>query len=116
MHHDTSFSGRFRAMRVLTTLPGRRSRRARIAAAAVIAVALGATTAPVDAHDGDHDHGTSESTTSTTTACPPAKAKALKKAGDNFAEGCLPGEDIAQLDDSDAALEPGRPRAARTSS
>ena len=107
MHHDTSFSGRFRAMRVLTTLPGRRSRRARIAAAAVIAVALGATTAPVDAHDGDHDHGTSESTT---TACPPAKAKALEKAGDNFAKGCLPGEDIARLDDSDAALEPGRDR------
>ena len=58
MHHDTSFSGRFRAMRVLSTLPGRRSRRARIAAAAAIAVALGVTTAPVDAHDGDHDHGT----------------------------------------------------------
>ena len=108
MHHDTSFSGRFRAMRVLSTLPGRRSRRTRIAAAAVIAVALGATAAPVDAHDGDHDHGTSESTTSATTACPPARAEALEKAGDNFAKGCLPGEDIARLDDSRAALEPGQ--------
>ena len=107
MHHDTSFSGRFRAMRVLSTLPGGRSRRTRIAAAAAIVVALGATTAPVDAHDGDHDHGGSTGSP-TTTACPPAKAKALKKAGDNFAKGCLPGEDIAQLDDSLAALEPGQ--------
>ena len=104
MHHDTSFSGRFRAMKDLSSLPGRRSRRARFAAAAAIAVALGVTSAPVDAHDGDHDHGT---TTSSATECPPAKAKALKKAGDNFAKGCLPGEDIAQLDDSEADLEPG---------
>jgi hypothetical protein len=103
MHHDTSFSGRFRAMRVLSTLPGRRSRRARIAAAAVVAVALGVTTAPVDAHDGDHDHAA----TTSTTACPPATAKSLAKAGDNFAKGCLPGEDIARLDDSEAALAPG---------
>ena len=104
MHHDTSFSGRFRAMRVLSTLPGRRSRRTRIAAAAVIAVALGATTAPVDAHDGDHDHGTAESTTA---ACPPAKAKALERAGDNFAKGCLPGEDIARLERGLAVVQPG---------
>ncbi len=92
-------------MKYLSSLPGRRSRRARFAAAAAIAVALGVTSAPVDAHDGDHDHGT---TSSSESACPPAKAKALKKAGDNFAKGCLPGEDIARLDDSDAALEPGQ--------
>ncbi len=109
MHHDTSFSGRFRAMRVLSTLPGRRSRRARIAAAAVIAVALGATTAPVDAHDGDHDHAA----TTSTTDCPPATAKSLAKAGDNFAQGCLPGEDIARLDDSEAALAPGEQASSR---
>ena len=97
-------------MRVLSTLPARRSRRARIAAAAAIAVALGVTTAPVDAHDGDHDHGT---TTSTATECPPAKARALKKAGDNFARGCLPGEDIARLDDSEADLAPGETASSR---
>ena len=107
MHHDACFSGRFRAMKELSSLPGRRSRRARFAAAAAIAVALGVTSAPVGALDGDHDHDHGTTTSSSATECPPAKAKALRKAGDNFAKGCLPGEDIAQLDDSEANLKPG---------
>jgi hypothetical protein len=32
----------------------------------------------------------------------------LARAGDRFAQGCLPGQAIAQLDDSDATLRPGQ--------
>jgi hypothetical protein len=73
-----------------------------MAAAALFAIGLAATAAPVVAHDGD----TQESTT-TEEDCPPGLQRALERAGDNFAMGCLPGQDISQLDDSDAVLAPG---------
>ncbi|RYP82854.1 hypothetical protein EKO23_20860 [Nocardioides guangzhouensis] len=93
-------------MRPTSPVPGR-SRGARIAAAAVLAVALGATTAPVDAHDGKHDSQESTQATQQETLCPPAKEKRLKDAGDRFAAACQPGNDFAGLDDSNAALAQG---------
>jgi hypothetical protein len=94
-------------MRPHIPVPGR-SRGARIAAAAVLAVALGATTAPVDAHDGTHDDSGHESTSQQDTSiCPPAKEKRLKAAGDRFASACLPGNDFAGLDDRKADLAAG---------
>ena len=94
-------------MRPHTPVPGR-SRGARIAAAAVLAVALGATTAPVDAHDGTHDQSGHESTSQQDTSiCPPATEKRLKAAGDRFASACLPGNDFAGLDDRKADLAAG---------
>src|SRR5262245_59327397 len=38
--------------------------------------------------------------------CGPGQT-ALQRAGDRFAQGCLPGERIAQLNDSGATLQPG---------
>jgi hypothetical protein len=78
-----------------------RSRGVRAAAAAILAVGLAATAAPVGAHE-DND-----AEAKTSADCPPGKERALKRAGDNFRMACLPGQDIAKMDDSDATLESG---------
>ena len=46
-------------------------------------------------------------TEQTSPDCGPGE-RALARAGDRFAQGCLPGQDIAQLDDSDATLAEGK--------
>jgi hypothetical protein len=83
----------------------RRSRSARAAAAAVLAVALGATTAPVDAHEGKHGHHEStHQQDADPSSCTHAERERLKRSGDRFARACLPGNDFAGLDDSAARL------------
>ncbi|HEX6246954.1 MAG TPA: hypothetical protein VFZ64_03715 [Nocardioidaceae bacterium] len=77
----------------------RRSTRARTVAAVLLSFALASVAAPVGAHD--------QGATAEPDDCPPGMQRALERAGDNFAEGCLPGQDIAQLDDSGADLAPG---------
>ncbi len=79
-----------------------RSPGARMVAAALLAIGLAATAAPVGAHENHHDSASSDAA-----ACPPGLQRALERAGDNFAMGCLPGQDMAQLDDSDASLAQG---------
>ena len=74
---------------------------ARMVAAALLAMGLAATAAPVGAHENQAPD------TSEAEECPPGLQRSLDRAGDNFAMGCLPGEDIAQLDDSGATLAPG---------
>ncbi len=77
-----------------------RSPGARMVAAALLTIGLAATTAPVDAHEND--------TAGQSADCPPGLQRELNgEAGDNFAMGCLPGQDIAKLDDSGATLAPG---------
>ncbi len=72
---------------------------------AALVLVLAAVLAPglASAHD-DHDHGDQGRSAD----CPPGVMKELRSAADRFAAGCsLPGEDIAKLDDSGAALPPG---------
>jgi len=71
-------------------------------AAALLAMGLAATAAPVGAHEND-----AKETSTDASDCPPGLERALERAGDNFAMACLPGQDMAQLDDSDATLAPG---------
>jgi hypothetical protein len=80
----------------------RRSSAGRMTAAVLLALGLAATAAPVGANENGN------STTGSATAdCPPGLQRNLDRAGDNFAMACLPGQDLAQLDDSDATLAPG---------
>ena len=68
-------------------------------AAVLLAVGLAATTAPVDAHENGSHSADAE--------CPPGMQRSLDRAQDNFSMACLPGQDMAQLDDSQATLAPG---------
>ncbi|MDP3893043.1 LVIVD repeat-containing protein [Nocardioides sp.] len=86
-----------------------RSRSVRALAAAIFALGLTATAAPVGAHDDTSPQRSGP----TAEDCPPGLAKKLERAGDNFAMGCLPGQDIAKLDDSDAVLAPGETASSR---
>lgn len=73
----------------------------RLLVAGAIALGLTLTTAPVGAHDGADDPAAADE------FCPPGMERKLERAGDNFGRACLPGEDFANLDDSDAELAPG---------
>ena len=80
---------------------GVRLRGVRTAAAVLLAVGLAATAAPV----GANENGTTDSTEAA--QCPPGLQRDLQRAQDNFAMACLPGQDLAQLNDSGATLAPG---------
>ncbi len=58
---------------------------------------------PANAHEG---HGDAVISERAAPRCGPGE-RALQRAGDRFAQGCLPGEKLAALDDSDAQLESG---------
>lgn len=75
-----------------------RLRRLGVSALGVLALGLTAVTLPADAHDDDDPAAT---------ACPPGQQRVAERAGDNFRLACLPGQDLAQLDDSAAVLAPG---------
>lgn len=74
-----------------------RLRRLGVTALGVLALGITAVTLPADAHDDGPDAA----------ACPPGQQRAAERAGDNFRLACLPGQDLAQLDDSAAVLAPG---------
>jgi hypothetical protein len=75
-----------------------------IIAAGVAFAGLAVPLSPTSAHDGHgHDDVVTEQADPD---CSPAQRK-LERAGDRFDQGCLPGEQLAQLDDSDAELAPG---------
>ncbi len=78
-----------------------RSTRARAVMAAVIALGLAATAAPVGAHEGDGAPSPDKD------RCAPGLERQLDRAGDNFALACQPGQDMARLDDTGADLAPG---------
>lgn len=78
-----------------------------IAATALATAGLTTPLLPASAHEGDH--GTSREAVVSEQAdprCAPGQ-RDLQRAGDRFAQGCLPGEELAELDDSDASLESG---------
>ena len=79
-----------------------RSRSARLVAVGVLTLGLTAAAARAGANEHAH-HGAPDADAD----CTATQQRALQRAGDNFAEGCLPGEEIAQLDDSEATLAPG---------
>jgi len=82
--------------------PARRPHRLGLAAAGILALTT-TIAAPVVAAEGpDRTRVTEQSDP----ACPPGQ-QALERAGDRFAQGCLPGADIAGMDDSEADLAPG---------
>ncbi len=83
----------------------RRPRLRTLAATGLSALALGLTalTLPAVAHDDDH----AGDAAGPSSACPPGQKRAAERAGDNFDDACLPGQDLARLDDSDAVLKPG---------
>jgi hypothetical protein len=60
---------------------------------------------PASAHDGHSDDAVV--TEQSAPDCGPGQ-RDLQRAGDRFAQGCLPGEELAELDDSDALLAPGQ--------
>jgi hypothetical protein len=80
----------------------RRARRLGLVAAGVLALGLGSLSAPVIADDAS----SRASTEQRDPRCGPDQ-QALQRAGDRFAQGCLPGQRIAGMDDSDARLESG---------
>src|SRR5688500_5668978 len=67
----------------------------------VLGLSLTAVTLPAGAHD---DRGGADAPAAD---CPPGQERAGERAGDNFKLACLPGQDLAQLDDSAATLKPG---------
>jgi hypothetical protein len=78
-------------------------RRSLLALLATLGLALAILPGISSAHDGREDGATTYEED-----CPPALKKRLQRAGDNFGRGCdLAGGNLAQLDDSDAALAPG---------
>ncbi len=88
--------------------PARRRARTRVrlvglAAVAALAATLTLSTGPVAAHDDDHE----SSKSSDTRNCTKAERKLLKQAGDNFAEACRPGKNLAAMNDSGADLAAG---------
>lgn len=80
----------------------RRSRGVGLSAALLLAVGLAAPAAPAGA-----DENANNSSSTQTEDCPPGLQRALERAGDNFADRCLPGQDFARLDDSGATLASG---------
>jgi hypothetical protein len=82
----------------------RGSLRLRLAAVGMLVIGLGVTSAPVGAHEEDR---------AKPDRCPPGQLRSLDRAGDNFDQACLPGQDFAQLDDSDAVLEAGEVASSR---
>ncbi len=88
--------------------PARRRVRTRVrlvglAAVAALAATLTLSTGPVAAHDDDHE----PSKSSDSRNCTKAERKLLKKAGDNFADACRPGKNLAAMNDSGADLAAG---------
>ncbi|THI94093.1 hypothetical protein E7Z54_20285 [Nocardioides sp.] len=79
-------------------------RRLGVTALGVLALSLTAVTLPAGAHD-DRDDG--DGPNAAAADCPPGQARAAERAGDNFKLACQPGQDLAQLDDSEATLRPG---------
>ncbi len=77
-------------------------RRLHLASALLLIAGLAALAVPAVADEEHPDERTR------TSDCPPARDRALQRAGDNFSDACLPGQDFAQLDDSAAVLEPGQ--------
>ncbi len=100
-------------------LRGRSMRARRLAAVGlgVLALGLAATAMPASAHDEDdhagHGRHGSAQASSTDPACTPAVKRAARAAGDNFADACQAGQDIARLDDTEASLLPGQVDASR---
>ncbi len=62
---------------------------------------------PTSAHEGDHGAERATITERANPRCGPGQ-RDLQRAGDRFAQGCLPGEQLAQLDDSGADLATGQ--------
>ena len=75
-----------------------------LAAAAALALGLTVSAGPVIAHD-NHDHN--EQAKAAPSDCTKAERQQLRRAGDNFAAACLPGEDLADMNDKRADLAPG---------
>jgi hypothetical protein len=75
----------------------------RAAAAVVLSLGVAAVAAPVDAGEAS----TARATLQQQGPDCVQGAQVLQRADDRFAAGCLPGEAIARLDDSEATLKPG---------
>ncbi len=76
----------------------------RLLAAITLTLGLAVVAVPVDAEE-KQDNG-SAITEQQAPDCAPGQ-RALERAGDRFAQGCVPGEEIAALDDSGATLAAG---------
>ena len=86
-----------------SSLPGR----ARLAAAAALALGLTLSAGPVLAH-GDHDNATgAREQSGAKDLCTDAREDRLEAAGDNFAKACLPGQDLAQTKSFESDLAEG---------
>jgi hypothetical protein len=88
-----------------TSLP----RRARVAAAGALALGLTLSAAPVLAHGDNHDHRSTgaREEAGTKDLCTDAREDRLEAAGDNFAQACLPGQDLAQTKGFESDLADG---------
>ena len=86
-------------------------RRARLVATAAVTVGLTLSAAPVLAHD-THDHRSTgaEGKSSAGDLCTDAREDRLEAAGDNFAQACLPGQDLAQTKGFESDLAACRAR------
>ena len=106
-------------MTVPDPTPRPRARRTRLLGAALLLslapASLGVGVLQAQAHDGDHggEHGTDRAaaTAAVTPACTTAQQRRLATADDNFRLACLPGQDLARVDDAGApdedVLQPG---------
>ena len=75
-----------------------------LAAAAALALGLTVSAGPVVAHD-NHEHN--DQAKAAPSDCTKAERQKLRRAGDNFAAACLPGQDLADMNDKGANLAPG---------
>ena len=84
-------------------------RRARVAAAGALALGLTLSAAPVVAHGGNHDHSSTGARegAGAKDLCTDAREDRLEAAGDNFAQACLPGQDLAQTKGFESDLAEG---------
>ena len=84
-------------------------RRARVAATGALALGLTLSAAPVLAHGGNHDHSSTDAReeAGAKDLCTDAREDRLEAAGDNFAQACLPGQDLAQTKGFESDLAAG---------
>lgn len=85
-------------------MPGR----ARLAATAAVALGLTLSAVPALAHDThDHRSTSAQQKSGANDLCTDAREDRLEAAGDNFAQACLPGQDLAQTKGFESDLAEG---------
>jgi hypothetical protein len=79
-----------------------------VIAASLATAGLSTPLLPANAHEGSHGSSSDRTVVSEQAdpRCGPGQ-RDLERADDRFAQGCLPGDRLAALDDSDASLEEG---------